>query len=171
MSIFTVSIPAVKNSSSTSSTLKDSSAKSTVGLEMTMISDPANLAVHSSPVFSPDGDFIAFLAMSRAQYESDRQEVILYNRNTQELNFITRSVDLSFGSIAFSPQKYEDGTIALLCTAQYLGSNRIFEVKTKSGAFMSLGVILGDETRTMPSIVTNKDSTMSLFFLESSLGI
>jgi Tol biopolymer transport system component len=141
-----------------------------------MISDPDNSAVHSHPTFSPDGKLIAFLAMTRATYESDRLQIVIANRVIHSLSYPTREVDLSFSSVTFGPDiDGENNDIyTLFCIAQYRGSSRVYKVKIQNGAFMSMAVMPGDESRSNIMIVNNKDhnakkSSRSLFFFESTL--
>jgi hypothetical protein len=174
VSVFTVPIPDRKsehaNTAPGAASTTPAPAPAPVVEPLTMISDPDNHATHSSPVCSPDGRFIAFLAMARATYESDRLEVVMCDRATGALTFPTRHIDISFGSLLFDPST-EDGNQSLFCTAQYRGSNRVYQLSVKAdGSFDSLGVMPGDECRTNPLIVMNRTGPMSLYFFESSLG-
>ena len=42
----------------------------------------SNRAADASPVYSPDGRFIAYRAQARPGYESDRVRLMVYNRTT-----------------------------------------------------------------------------------------
>ncbi len=57
----------------------------------------------NSPVYSPDGKFIAFHSMARAGFEADKQTLVLYNRVSGELKNVTEKLDISIGQILFSP--------------------------------------------------------------------
>jgi dipeptidyl aminopeptidase/acylaminoacyl peptidase len=57
----------------------------------------------NQPVYSPDGKYIAFTSMKRAGYESDKQDIILYDRSSGDLKSLTDSVDLSASEIKWSP--------------------------------------------------------------------
>lgn len=135
-----------------------------------LISSPDNHATHSSPVHSPDGRFVAYLAMARAQYESDRFEVTLYDRATQSVTYPSRHIDMSFGSLLFDPS-VENGIYSLYCTAQYRGSTRVYQLNIQQdGSFCSLGVMPGEESRNSPVVVVNRTGPRALYFFESSLG-
>lgn len=88
----------------------------------------------SSPVFSPDGESIAFLGMKTNGYEADKNEIfILKNLRTQALEdgksvkcervAITQEWDRSPQSICFTP----DGK-SLVFVAEDVGSSKVFEI-------------------------------------------
>ncbi len=56
----------------------------------------------NQPVYSPDGKFIAFCSMEREGFESDKQDIIIYNRKTGSLKNITESFDNSVEEIVWS---------------------------------------------------------------------
>ena len=64
-----------------------------------MVSDDKNLAVATSPAWSPDGRKIAYLSMHRPLYESDHTQIVMYDLATQKLENVSKDVDLSFGSL------------------------------------------------------------------------
>jgi dipeptidyl aminopeptidase/acylaminoacyl peptidase len=55
-----------------------------------------------SPLYSPDGRYIAYLAMQRAGFEADRTELILYDRSTQQRRSLTSPLDLSVDNFAWA---------------------------------------------------------------------
>lgn len=57
----------------------------------------------NQPVYSPDGNYIAFRSMARAGFEADKQSLIFYNRSTGELRNITEKLDISVGEVVWSP--------------------------------------------------------------------
>ncbi|MCX7797036.1 MAG: S9 family peptidase [Melioribacter sp.] len=57
----------------------------------------------NQPVYSPDGKYIAFRSMSRAGFEADKYDLIIYNRTTGTLRNLTQKIDLSIGQILWSP--------------------------------------------------------------------
>ena len=61
---------------------------------------PAN---DNSPHFSPDGRYLAFRAMERPGYESDRYRLIVINRKTGARRVLTSTFDRPVGEIAWSP--------------------------------------------------------------------
>ena len=62
-----------------------------------------NPASDSSPLYSPDGRYIAYRAQQRPGYESDRFRLMLYNRKTGEKKNLTEKLDSWVGSFAWAP--------------------------------------------------------------------
>jgi dipeptidyl aminopeptidase/acylaminoacyl peptidase len=62
-----------------------------------------NLASDSTPLYSPDGRYIAYRAQQRPGYESDRFRLMLYDRKTGERKDLTESFDHWVGSFAWVP--------------------------------------------------------------------
>jgi dipeptidyl aminopeptidase/acylaminoacyl peptidase len=52
-----------------------------------------NKASDSTPLYSPDGKYIAYRAQQRPGYESDRFRLMLYDRKTGERKLLTRDFD------------------------------------------------------------------------------
>ena len=57
-----------------------------------------NPASDTSPLYSPDGRYIAYRAQQRPGYESDRFRLMLYDRKTGEKKNLTDLYDLARGS-------------------------------------------------------------------------
>jgi len=100
---------------------------STDGSGFTCITEE-NEAVDTAPAYSPDGKTIAYLAMARPGYESDRQAIVLYDRAARSRRVLTDSWDRSAGSVAWS----RDGK-TLFVTAGDEGRQKIFSVSAASG--------------------------------------
>jgi len=62
-----------------------------------------NPASDSTPLYSPDGRYIAYRAQQRPGYESDRFRLMLYNRKTGEKKNLTENLDAWVGSFTWSP--------------------------------------------------------------------
>lgn len=62
-----------------------------------------NLATDTSPRYSPDGRFLAYLAQRRPGFEADRWEVWLYDRKSGQRKSLTESVDKTVHDLAFTP--------------------------------------------------------------------
>jgi dipeptidyl aminopeptidase/acylaminoacyl peptidase len=88
----------------------------------------ANPAWDGNPVFSRDGKTLAYLAMKRPGYESDRRHVVLMDWASRKSRVLTDAWDRSPGSLAFSA----DGK-SLLATADNLGQRSIFAIDLASG--------------------------------------
>ena len=62
-----------------------------------------NPASDSSPLYSPDGKYIAFRSQARPGYESDRQRLLVLERATGKLTSLTETLDRSVNSFAWFP--------------------------------------------------------------------
>ena len=62
-----------------------------------------NPASDSTPLYSPDGKYIAYRAQQRPGYEADRFRLMLYDRKTGEKKNLTEDFDRWVGTIAWSP--------------------------------------------------------------------
>jgi dipeptidyl aminopeptidase/acylaminoacyl peptidase len=93
----------------------------------------ANPAWDTHPVFSPDGRTLAYLAMERAGYESDRFRLMLRSWPDGEPREVARDWDRSAGDLQFS----SDGS-TLLVTAGNVGKTSLFAIDAKSGAVREL---------------------------------
>src|SRR5216684_2015948 len=60
-----------------------------------------NPASDSTPLYSPDGKYIAYRAQQRPGYESDRFRLMLYNRKTGEKKNLTEEFDFWVGTFAW----------------------------------------------------------------------
>ena len=57
----------------------------------------------STPLYSPDGKWIAWHMQKRAGYESDRFRLVIYNRQTGEIKNLTEGFDRWVGSFTWAP--------------------------------------------------------------------
>ena len=62
-----------------------------------------NPASDSTPLYSPDGKYIAYRAQQRPGYESDRFRLMLYDRKTGEKKDLTEGFDRWAGTFTWSP--------------------------------------------------------------------
>ncbi|HHQ48788.1 MAG TPA: S9 family peptidase, partial [Acidobacteria bacterium] len=88
----------------------------------------ANPAWDAAPTFSPDGTKLAYLAMQRAGYESDRYRITLMDWPSGTIHTLTETWDRSPGDITWT----RDGS-ALLATADNVGNHSIFRIDASSG--------------------------------------
>ncbi len=65
-----------------------------------LTTNPAN---DHSPAYSPDGRYIAYLAMQTPGFESDRQQIVLYERSTGRRSSLTRDWSLSVSAFTWLP--------------------------------------------------------------------
>jgi len=82
--------------------------------------NPAN---DHSPAYSPDGRWIAYLAMERAGFEADRQQLMLYEVRTGKRRSLTPTWDRSVREFVWAP----DGK-TLYVTAVEHGRRNIYSV-------------------------------------------
>ncbi len=88
----------------------------------------ANPASDSKPAFSPDGRTLAYLAMARPGYESDRRRLMLMDLKSGESRALTQNWDRSIDSFAWS----RDGK-SLFAIAQHLGQLPLWIIDVASG--------------------------------------
>lgn len=87
-----------------------------------------NPAYDGSPLYSPDGRYIAYRAQKRPGFESDRFELLLYDRSTGTSRSLTSSLDRSVGGAAWTPDSQ-----CLFFTAEDEGYSSIFRVSVSGG--------------------------------------
>jgi len=88
----------------------------------------ANQAWDTNPVFSPDGKVLAYLAMGRPGYESDRFRIVLRPWPNGEERVLTEHWDRSPSSFCWSP----DGN-TIYATAANLGQRSLFAIDIRTG--------------------------------------
>ncbi len=88
----------------------------------------ANDGTDTQPTVSPDGKWLAYVAMKRPTYEADRQVIQLRNLATGATRALTEGWDRSVGSLAWS----RDGR-TLYVTAQDTGDDPVFAVDVSTG--------------------------------------
>ncbi|MGQ0505086.1 MAG: S9 family peptidase, partial [Myxococcaceae bacterium] len=87
-----------------------------------------NPARDDSPLFSPDGRTLAYLAMSRPGFEADRQKLVLMDRANGRKRVLTESWDHSPDSFVFSPD-----SASLYVAAEDMGKQGLFKIDVNSG--------------------------------------
>jgi dipeptidyl aminopeptidase/acylaminoacyl peptidase len=92
-----------------------------------------NPAWDSHPVFSADGKWLAYLAMQRAGYESDRNRIVVRNWQSGEQRVLTEDWDRSPWSLSWS----NDGR-RIFATADHLGQRALFSIDVASGTVRPL---------------------------------
>jgi len=92
-----------------------------------------NKAWDTNPVFSPDGRTLAYLAMTKPGYESDRFRIVLLSLHNNQKRVLTENWDRSPSSFCFSA----DGK-TIYATATNVGQNSLFAVNVKTGAVRTI---------------------------------
>ncbi len=82
-----------------------------------------NPASDSTPLYSPDGKYIAYRAQHRPGYESDRFYLMLYDRKTGEKKNLTEEFDRWVGTYTWLPSSK-----AIYFTAEQEGHVQLFRV-------------------------------------------
>lgn len=99
---------------------------------LNLVKDPIaitkeNKAWDTTPVFSPNGKYLAYLAMKRPRFEADRFRVILKSWPNGKETVLTKNWDRSPSSIAWSKDSKNIYTVA-----QDIGQRSIFKINIKS---------------------------------------
>ena len=88
----------------------------------------ANKATDTLPTMSPDGRTLAYVAMARPGYESDRTVLMLRDLASGAVRPLTQQWDRSVGSIEWAPDSR-----SLLVTAEDTLENPVFRVDAATG--------------------------------------
>ncbi len=84
-----------------------------------------NKAADETPLYSPDGKYIAYRAQTRPGYESDRWRLMLYHRKTGEKKDVTDKFDHWVESFAWARDSK-----TLFFTAEHEGHSLIYAIET-----------------------------------------
>jgi dipeptidyl aminopeptidase/acylaminoacyl peptidase len=82
-----------------------------------------NPASDSTPLYSPDGKYIAYRAQQRPGYESDRFRLTLYDRKTGKITDLTKDFELWVGSFVWAPNSK-----LLFLTAEAAGQSMVSQI-------------------------------------------
>lgn len=104
-----------------------------------------NRATDTTPVFSPDGKQLAWLAMSRPGFEADKLKVMVRELATGKDRALTEAWDRSAGSLVWS----KDSKL-LFVTADELGQHGLFSIEVTS-AKVSKVFVSGNVEQAEPS--------------------
>src|SRR5258706_14838607 len=86
-----------------------------------------NPASDSTPLYSPDGKYIAYRAQQRPGYESDRFRLMLYDRKTGEKKDLTENFVVWVGTFAWATNSH-----SLLFASESRGTADIGRVEVGS---------------------------------------
>ncbi len=85
-----------------------------------------NPALDTHPIYSPDGQYIAYAAMEKVEYEADRKVLVVYDRTEGKHARLTDSLDRSVEQILWGPDSK-----ALFFTVREEGRRSIYGVDLK----------------------------------------
>lgn len=118
-----------------------------------------NKANDNSPRYSPDGRFIAYLAMARPGFEADKKSVMLYDRKAGTAVNLTADLDYSASDPFWAP-----GGAALYFEAEDRGRTAVFKV---TPATKKVERVL--EGHTVASVSVSPDGG-TLYFLKQAMN-
>ena len=122
----------------------------------------ANEAVDALPTPSPDGQYLAYVAMARPGYEADRQVVHLRDLRTGVVTSLTQDFDRSFGSLAWTPDSRW-----LIATASDVLDTPAYRIDPRSGAVERLDLMAGNEAHIGNIVPLGSDRVL---FTRDSIG-
>ena len=99
-----------------------------------------NEALDALPTPSPDGRYLAYVAMERPTYEADRQVIMLRDMASGETAPLTAEFDRSFYTLAWTPDSRW-----LVATAQDVLDTPAFRIDPRSGKVERLDLMAGNE--------------------------
>ncbi len=95
-----------------------------------------NPASDSTPLYSPDGRYIAYRAQQRPGYESDRFRLMLYDRKTGEKKSINDNFDRWVESFTWTPDSKQ-----IYFTAENEGRGRLFRMNASGDGTSKLSAV------------------------------
>jgi len=122
-----------------------------------------NPASDSTPLYSPDGRYIAYRAQQRPGYESDRFRLMLYDRKTGEKKNLTENFDQWVGSFIWSPN-----SSSIVFASERAGEVPIYQLWADGSPNSKPGLVLGGRGYKDDLFISADGRT--LFFTEMSMG-
>jgi dipeptidyl aminopeptidase/acylaminoacyl peptidase len=87
-----------------------------------------SLGSDSTPLYSPDGRYIAWRMQETPGYESDRFQLVLYDRKTGEIRSLTKDFDRWVGSFVWAPDSQK-----IFFAAEDHGQSPVFAYPVQGG--------------------------------------
>jgi dipeptidyl aminopeptidase/acylaminoacyl peptidase len=100
-----------------------------------------NPASDSTPLYSPDGRYIAYRAQQRPGYEADRFRLMLYDRKTGEKKNLTENLDRWVGSFTWTPDSKQ-----IYFAADDRGSGSVERIFTDGSGLTRVGTFRCDSS-------------------------
>jgi len=89
----------------------------------------------STPLYSPNGRYLAWRMQERAGYESDRFQLVVYDRRNGQIRNLTRDFDRWVGTMAWTPDSQ-----SIYFTAEDKGEVPIYRINVEQGTAAGAGV-------------------------------
>ena len=118
-----------------------------------------NKSWDGSPVYSPDGKYIAFRMQLTPEYEGDWYRVAVYDRETNKITNLTENFDNDISAV-----KWGDDSESLYFTAAYQGTAPVYQLDMKTD---SVKQITGNVSVFGYEISPDQNS---IYYLSSSVG-
>ena len=118
-----------------------------------------NKSWDGSPVYSPDGKYIAFRMQLTPEYEADRYRVAVYDRETNKITNLSENFDNTISAV-----KWGDDSETLYFTAAYQGTAPVYQLDMKTD---SVKQITGNVSVFGYEISPDQNS---IYYLSSSVG-
>ena len=114
-----------------------------------------NPASDSTPLYSPDGKYIAYRAQQRPGYESDRFRLMLYERETGKKKNLTEDLDSWVGAMAWLPNASR-----IYFSAENQGKSEVYSLLIATGKRTEMPLFV---TATVDDLATDAEGERLLF--------
>jgi len=111
----------------------------------------------STPLYSPDGRYIAYRSQARAGYESDRFRLLIYDRKSGATTDLTRNFDRWVEAFSWTPDSSE-----IYFASEDAGTSPLWRVKASGGEAEQAVAGFNDEPAFAPDGKTIFFSRMSI---------
>jgi dipeptidyl aminopeptidase/acylaminoacyl peptidase len=118
-----------------------------------------NKAADNTPLYSPDGKYVAYRAQQRPGYESDRFRLMLYDRKTGEKRNLTQDFDQWVQTTAWEPSGK-----AIYFTSAERGDDSLFRIGVDSAMLARIVQGTFDDLNFSPHGATLTLTHMSVMF-------
>ena len=113
------------------------------------------LGADQTPLYSPDGRYLAFLSLERAGFEADRARLMMKDRQSGQSRELTRGWDYGIGEYSWEP-----GGSRLLAVSDRRQRNVLAQIVLATGEVRQ---ILSDRNASQMSISATPDALMLAF--------